>query len=392
MIVPKGDVLYQFRKDVGEGKLPTVSWLVPSERFSDHPSSAWYGAWYLSEVFDILTKNPAVWKKTIFILTYDENDGYFDHVPPFVHPTPHGPKPVASRRGSTQGLEYISLEQDRVWHPGEARGSSIGLGYRVPMVIASPWSRGGAVCSQVFDHTSVLQFMEKVLSHKTGKKVEEPNINRWRRAVCGDLTSAFNSANGSPSSLTPLDRDQFVTQIHGAQFKDLPKGYHSLSDSELVDLRRSLVGSPLLPKQESGVRPSCPLPYELFVSGSLNSARNEIVIRFQAKNDLFKDKAAGAPFTAYAFTTGGGYVCRNYAVDAGDVIEDSWKLSDFINGEYHVRIYGPNGYFWKFSGSAEDPMLEAQLAHCSSRHWIRGRGSSARLDFGRHWNHRLRPR
>ncbi len=246
--------------------------------------------------------------------------------------------------------------------PGLCAGSSIGLGYRVPMVIASPWSRGGAVCSQVFDHTSVLQFIEKVLSHKTGKKVEEPNINRWRRAVCGDLTSAFKSADDSPSSLTPLDRDQFVTQIHGAQFKDLPKGYHSVSDAELVDLRRSLVGSPLLPKQESGVRPCCPLPYELFVSGSLNPARNELIIRFQAKNDLFKDKAAGAAFTAYAFTASGGYVCRNYAVGGGDVIEDSWKLSDFDNGEYRVRVYGPNGYFWELSGSAEDPMLEAQLA------------------------------
>jgi phospholipase C len=57
MIVPKGDALHQFRKDVGEGKLPTISWLVPSERFSDHPSSAWYGAWYLSEALEILTKN-----------------------------------------------------------------------------------------------------------------------------------------------------------------------------------------------------------------------------------------------------------------------------------------------------------------------------------------------
>jgi phospholipase C len=362
MLIPKGDVLHRFRQDVGDGKLPTISWLVPSERFSDHPSSAWYGAWYLSEVLDILTKNPAIWKTTIFILTYDENDGYFDHVPPFVAPDPARPETGGVSKGIDAGLEYVSLEQDRVWHPGQARGSSIGLGYRVPMVIASPWSRGGAVCSQIFDHTSVLQFMEKVISHKTGKKVEEPNINRWRRAVCGDLTSAFKSADGSPPSLMPLDRYQFVTQIHGAQFKDLPRGYHSLSDSELEDLRRNLVGSPLLPKQESGVRPSCPLPYELFVSGTLNSARNKLVIRFQAENHLFKDKAAGAPFTAYAFTAGGGYVCRNYAVDAGDVVEDSWKLSDFINGVYHVSVYGPNGYFWKFSGSAEDPMLEAQLA------------------------------
>ncbi len=362
MLVPKGDVLHQFRKDVGEGKLPTISWLVPSERFSDHPGSAWYGAWYLSEAMNILTKNPEVWKRTIFILTYDENDGYFDHVPPFVAPDPTRPETGRVSSGIDAGLEYISLEQDRAWHPVHARGSSIGLGYRVPMIIASPWSRGGAVCSQVFDHTSVLQFMEKVLSHKTGKKVEEPNINRWRRAVCGDLTSAFKSADDAPSSLTPLDRDHFVAQIHGAQFKELPKGYHSLSDSELMDLRRSVAGSPLLPKQESGVRPSCPLPYELFVSGSLNSARNELVIRFEAKNDLFKDKAAGAPFTAYAFTASGGYVCRNYAVDAGDVIQDSWKLFNFNKGVYHVRVYGPNGYFWEFRGSADDPMLEAQLA------------------------------
>ena len=362
MPAPKGDVLHRFRKDVGEGKLPTISWLVPSERFSDHPSSAWYGAWYLSEVLDILAKNPAVWKKTVFILTYDENDGYFDHVPPFVAPDPARPETGRVSTGIDAGLEYVSLEQDRAWHPGHARGSSIGLGYRVPMVIASPWSRGGAVCSQVFDHTSVLQFIEKVLSHKTGKRVEEPNINRWRRAVCGDLTSAFKPADGPPSSLTPLDRDQFVTEIHRAQFKDLPKIHRPLSDSELLGLRRNPVDSPLLPRQESGVRASCPLPYELFVSGSLNAKRNELVVRLQAKNDLFKDKAAGAPFTAYAFTAGGGYVCRNYAVEAGDAVEDSWKLSDFVNDVYHVRVYGPNGYFWELTGSADDPMLEAQLA------------------------------
>ncbi len=362
---PKGDVLHQFRRDVGEGKLPAISWLVPSERFSDHPGSAWYGAWYVSEVLDILARNPSVWKKTVFILTYDENDGYFDHVPPFVAPDPARPETGRVSEGIDAGLEYVSVEQDGAWHPHHARGSSIGLGYRVPMVIASPWSRGGAVCSQVFDHTSVLQFIEKVLSHKTGKKVEEPNINRWRRAVCGDLTSAFKSADASPSPLTPIDRDQFMAQIHGAQFKDVPRGYHPLSDSELTDLRRIPVGSPLLPKQESGVRPSCPLPYELFVSGSLNPARTKLVIRFQARNDLFKDAAAGAPFTAYALTADGGYVCRNYAVDAGNIVEDSWDLSDFDSGVYHVRVYGPNGYFWAFDGSAEDPMLEVQLAPAS---------------------------
>src|SRR5690625_6626030 len=82
MQVPKGDVLYQFRKDVDEGKLPAVSWVVAPGKFSDHPGYPWYGAWYISEVMSILTKNPEVWKKTIFIINYDENDGYFDHIPP----------------------------------------------------------------------------------------------------------------------------------------------------------------------------------------------------------------------------------------------------------------------------------------------------------------------
>jgi phospholipase C len=86
MKIPKGDVLHQFRQDVKSGELPTVSWLVAPENFSDHPGAPWYGAWYLSEVMDILTQDPEVWKKTIFILAYDENDGDFDHVPPFMPP------------------------------------------------------------------------------------------------------------------------------------------------------------------------------------------------------------------------------------------------------------------------------------------------------------------
>src|SRR5205814_70525 len=87
-----GDVLHQFRVDVQNGTLPTVSWIVPPEKFSDHPASAWYGAWYISEIINILTKNPDVWKKTVFVMTYDENDGYFDHYPPFVAPNPQRPE------------------------------------------------------------------------------------------------------------------------------------------------------------------------------------------------------------------------------------------------------------------------------------------------------------
>ena len=199
MKAPKGDVLHQFREDVRSGKLPTVSWLSAPENFSDHPSAPWYGAWYVSEVLDILTKNPEVWKKTIFILAYDENDGYFDHVAPFTAPHPHRPDTGKVSAGIDTSVDFVTHEQEkeRNGFPEKFdRENSIGLGFRVPLVIASPWTRGGWVNSQVFDHTSTLQFLEKFLSHKTGKTVVEPNISDWRRLVCGDLASVFRPWHG----------------------------------------------------------------------------------------------------------------------------------------------------------------------------------------------------
>ncbi len=304
--VPKGDVLYQFRKDVRDGALPTVSWLVPPERLSDHPSSAWYGQWYLSEVLDILTKNPAIWKKTVFILTYDENDGYFDHVPPFQAPHPKRPESGLASKGIDTTLEYVELEHDRKHKPtGEVRGNSMGLGFRVPMVIASPWSRGGWVCSQVFDHTSVLQFLEKLLSHKTGRKVEEPNITRWRRTVCGDLTAAFQpAAEVKPGLAGFLLRDAIVADIHKAQFKKLPDGIRALTAEEVKQVRDKPRES-RLPRQEPGVRPACALLYELTADGKLNRERRRFGVRFEAKKESFGEGAAGAAFIAYAVTNMG---------------------------------------------------------------------------------------
>jgi phospholipase C len=113
MQIPKGDVLHQFRQDVKTGKLPTVSWLTASENFSDHPGAPWYGAWYLSEVLDILTHNPEVWKKTIFILTYDENDGYFDHIPPFTAPHSHKKGTGKVSNGIDTRVEFVTLEQEQ---------------------------------------------------------------------------------------------------------------------------------------------------------------------------------------------------------------------------------------------------------------------------------------
>lgn len=97
------------------------------------------------QVLDILTSNPAVWEKTALIVSYDENGGFFDHVPPPVPPP------------GTPG-EYITAPLAGV---AEGIAGPIGLGFRVPCLVISPFSRGGLVASEVFDHTSQLRLVDR---------------------------------------------------------------------------------------------------------------------------------------------------------------------------------------------------------------------------------------
>ncbi|MFN7874796.1 MAG: phosphocholine-specific phospholipase C [Pirellula sp.] len=366
MLIPKGDILHQFRTDVANGELPRISWLVPPERFSDHPCSAWYGQWYLSEVINILTANPEVWRKTIFVLTYDENDGFFDHVPPFQAPHEGSGK---SSAGLNCSLDYLDAEQDRQFKTKAAlRSNSIGLGFRVPMIIASPWSRGGAVCSQVFDHTSVIQLMETVLSHQLGKQIRETNISPWRRAICGDLSSAFKNGDDAGQSqslkvdqkekiegLNFIERDEYLADIHRAQFKDIPNTFAPLTVGQLTAIRNGK-RHPSMPIQEAGTRPSCPLPYELACNGSLNANRTAFEFTLEAKRDRFEDRAVGAPFIAY-IDTSSGLMVRHYAVDAGGKLSDAVDLSQFTDGVYSIRLHGPNGFYRFWSGDKNDPTI-----------------------------------
>ena len=359
MAIPQGDPLYQFRKDVDSGILPAVSWLVPSERLSDHPSSAWYGAWYVAETLNILTKNPEVWSKTIFILTYDENDGYFDHVPPFVAPEPGNPESGKTSPGIDASLEYLTLDQDLKRHPPkEARGGPLGLGYRVPLLIASPWSRGGYVCSQVFDHTSVLQLLERLLSRRSGKDIRETNITAWRRAVCGDLTSAFRQFQSGEASVQFPPRDIFLKQVYTAQFKPLPSGYRKLAAGDVE----------WTPRQEPGVRLSTALPYQLAASGALSVDGKQFELALEAGN-------AGAPFHVYTpgkFRNQAKLRTRAYAVSAGDRLTDSWEIAGFEKGIYHLRVCGPNGFLREFAGDAGDPRVTIQCEYAKQGNALTG--------------------
>jgi phospholipase C len=378
--VPKGDILHQFRDDVNTGKLPMVSWISAPTNFSDHPTAAWFGAWYVSEVMDILTKNPEVWKKTIFILAYDENDGYFDHVPPFT--APHSDRPETGRvsTGIDTRVDFITHEQEKERNgfpePFD-RESAIGLGYRVPLIIASPWSKGGWVNSEVFDHTSTLQFLEKFLSAKTRKTVKEHNISDWRRTVCGDLTSVFRPYNGETIPNPEfLPKDEFVESIHKAKFKKLPDDFKLLTADEIEVINKTPKLSPYMPKQEAGIKPSCSIPYQIYVDGKLSDDKKSFEVKFTASDKVFGKSALGAPFNVYApgkylQVKDGQQVMDNvrtwaYSAKAGDTLADAWPLSEFENNEYHLRVYGPNGFYREFRGNANDPYISVACGYQQS--------------------------
>lgn len=355
--VPKGDVLHQFRADVNNGKLPTVSWLVAPSNFSDHPGSPWYGAWYISEVLDILTKKPAVWKKTIFILNYDENDGYFDHVAPYVPPQSSMPETGICSVGIDTRVEHVTKKQ--VDQLGEKEGhrrreSPIGLGFRVPMVVASPWSRGGWVNSEVFDHTSCLQFLERFLSKKTGKVIKESNISDWRRTVCGDLSSVFRPYHGEKMVYPKvLDRNETVQGIYNAKFKGLPDNYKMLSAEEIEVVNRKPAALKAFPRQEKGQRKSCALPYDLTVNGLYDALADHFEIKMKC------GLGSGSPFTVSSHHQNGVETMRiwNFAVKNNDELNYSWPLSLFKDSQYQLRLDGPNGFYRAFSGSQADPQI-----------------------------------
>jgi phospholipase C len=362
--IPKGDTLYQFRKDVAEGRLATVNWLASPKYFSDHPTVPWYGSWYTSEVLNILTRNPEVWKKTIFILTFDENDGYFDHVPPFAVPDPKKPGTGLVSEGIDAEEEWIRKKDEIRGGTSEksAREAPIGLGFRVPMIIASPWSRGGKVCSEIFDHTSTLQFLEHFITRKYNKNIHIDNISPWRRTVCGNLSAAFTPFEGKEVHLSGQKKEAVIKEIYNAKFRQLPDDFKKMSLEDAKRLSEDLSNAPFMPKQEAGTKPSCPLPYELYADGNLRKDKSNFDIRFAAGNQVFGKRSSGSPFTVCTIETAGldgaaGEGYRRYAVIAGDSLSDSWNLKAFQHGRYHLKIYGPNGFFREFKGNRKEPGL-----------------------------------
>ncbi|MBN8830520.1 MAG: phospholipase C, phosphocholine-specific [Sphingomonadales bacterium] len=380
--VPKGDVLHQFRKDVATGNLPTVSWLVAPANFSFHPGTPWFGEWYVSEVMNILTERPEVWKKTIFILTFDENDGFFDHAPTYVAADPARPETGRASAGIDTGVEYSSIEDDLIQGIPEqdARAAPFGLGYRVPMIVASPWSRGGWVNSQLSDHTSVIRFVQNFVAGKFGEQIVETNISDWRRTICGDLTSCFRTHDRRAAKLPFLDRKRHLQAIARARHKPLPGGYSGLTPTELAELSAAPERLHAVLWQERGVRPACAVPYELYADGGIASDTGQFLLRMKAGNELFGSRSAGAPFNVYLYDAKRGsqaharpvmsaqMMAMTFTVRAGDELEEEIDLATFVSGRYDIAIHGPNGFYRHFTGGPDDPAVDVRCEyHRNSR-------------------------
>jgi phospholipase C len=299
----------QFRADVQGGTLPQVSFIVAPAGYTEH--SDWpidYGAWYISQVLDILVSNPDVFSKTVLILNYDEADGSFDHLmPPSVPATP------------ANGESTVSIENEIV--TTSVPNGPIGFAQRVPFIAISPWSKGGYVNSQVFDHTSVIQFIEKRFG------VFERNITPWRRAVAGDLTSVFNFANPNdapvnlPSTAGYLPPNSELNGVDGTTFVPKPNDV--------------IVG---VPTQEKGIRPARALPYEMDVQASVNASNSTIVLTFIN---------TGAATVVFHVRSGNPVdPVRYYTVEPGKTLAGTWNVASF----YSLSVYGPNGFARYFDG------------------------------------------
>ena len=311
------DIANAIAADAKAGTLPQVSWVVANQNTSEHPDAPpGNGAYFIDLVLQALASNSAVLDSTVLFLNYDENDGFFDHVPPPAAPS------------GTTGEFYD--------------GVNVGLGFRVPMVVVSPWSRGGWVDSQVYDHTSVIRFMESWTT-ALGTPALCPNISAWRREVCGDLTGAFN----------------FASPVYGLP-TTLPSTAIVMSQPDCDPLPDPGPETNALPTQESGTRPARALPYQ--PNGSVDhfefDASNKILLWLKMSNEgAVATSAAHFAVYANANRSGGPWQytvpAYNASTQTNGTAGDYYNIgSGYGNGAYDFTMIGPNRFLRHFAGNA----------------------------------------
>ncbi|MFS8973338.1 phospholipase C, phosphocholine-specific [Cupriavidus necator] len=329
------------QRDVKNDTLPEVVWVLPTKLQSEHPgapSSPQHGGNFTAQVLNALTSNPDVWSKTVFFQTFDENDGLFDHLPPPAVPSYNLDGTLAGKSTLPLEGEYFSDPARKYLHPEDTISGNVrpwGLGPRVPMYVVSPWSKGGWVNSQTFDHSSVGLFLEQRFG------ITIPAISPWHRAVCGDLTSAFDFA-------TPND----------PKFPALP----DTSDYAIIEAQQKTMPAPTPPAtpqplfQETGTRFSRALPYELHTSARVDSGGRSVTLL------LANSGMQGAVFHVYD-KLHLDRIPRRYTVEADKTLSDAWDVvAD--NGKYDLWVLGPNGFVRHFTGTAAASGAQPECQVC----------------------------
>ncbi len=318
------------RADVMAGTLPQVSWVISPAADSEHPgpSSPAQGADYISRVLDCLTANPDVWARTVFLINFDENDGFFDHMPPPAPPSKdaNGKLLGASTVDTAGEYHLVRADSEKTSERDDLMGRPYGLGPRVPMYVISPFARGGWVNSEVFDHTSVIRFCEARFG------VMEPNISAWRRAVCGDLTSCFDFK-------TP---NETLTQ--------LPATLDAAKRAAQTTKRTTppTPAEPHIAAQPAGLRRSRALPYALDVT---LTASDPARITFRNTG------GTSAVFHVYDLLRL-DQPPRRYIVEPQKMLQDEWP-----SGPCDLSVHGPNGFHRRFtSGGGADAPLATLVA------------------------------
>ncbi|HWC83361.1 MAG TPA: phospholipase C, phosphocholine-specific [Pseudonocardiaceae bacterium] len=296
-------VLADFIAACESGNLPQVSYVVAPYRWCEHPAARPVdGAVYLSTMLKALWGNQKLWDSTAVFINFDENDGFFDHVVP-----PTAPAGTAG--------EYVA-------------GWPIGLGPRVPMMVVSPWSRGGWVNSQVFDHTSTIRFLERW----TG--VHEPNISAWRRSITGDLTSCFDFTKWNPG--IPMLPDALALQAKADQ-----------TQSKLPKPAPPAEGHQVTPTQEPGVRPARPIPYQPTANASVARGTGQVSLAL-----------ANAGANAVQLQV---YPGADPAIQQDVAPNGQGKVTVPGATGYDIAVHGPNGFFRRFAGAPAGTPVEVAV-------------------------------
>jgi phospholipase C len=178
----------QYFTDLQNNTLPQVAYIDPAidAGYDEHPSvsdsapdNIQVGAQWVSTLINGLMSSSS-WQNSVFILTWDESGGFYDHVSPQPAVSPDGIKPVDLEPTDvcTQGTGPLC---DFTW-----------TGYRIPLIVISPYSKAHYVSHTVADYTAILKFIET--------RFNLPALTK-RDAAQMDMTEFFDFQN--PPYMTP---------------------------------------------------------------------------------------------------------------------------------------------------------------------------------------------